>query len=184
MTVVRRVLVVEDDDAFAFGLEAFARARGGVVYRAATKAGAIDLLASIEVEVLLLDLALPDGSGAEIVEALASRPTYTHVIVITGSADPVTAFALAQAGVRRFITKPLDLGQLQRVWDQTLAEAPDLRPFVRACVGRHKLHDVEGFVRTQMTDEALAEARGNRRQASRLLGISRQLLQRILRIRD
>ena len=183
MMAVRRAVVVEDDDALASALGAFALGCAARVDRAATKAEALKLLAADDVDALLLDVALPDGSGVDLLPSLACRPIFPAVIAISGSADAVTAFALAQAGVRRFLTKPLDLRALEHAWDQALAEAPDLRPFIRACVGRRKLHDVESLVRREMTDEALAEGQGSRRKASALLGVSRQLLQGILRSR-
>lgn len=184
MDTVGRVLIVEDDDALAGALEAFASRRAATVQRAATKARALEILESADVDVLMLDIGLPDGSGDQLLAVLARKPVFTRVIAVSGSADPTTAFALAQAGVRRFVTKPLDLNQLERAWEQALKEAPDLRPFIRACVGRRKLHDLEGMVRDEMTAEAMAEGGGSRRKASSILGISRQLLQRILRQRD
>jgi DNA-binding NtrC family response regulator len=113
----------------------------------------------------------------------ARQPVFPRVIAISGCADADTAFHLAQTGVRCFISKPLDLGRLQQAWDMALHVPPDLRPFIRACVGQRRLHDLEEQVRRQMTDEALAAGGGSRHKASALLGISRQLLQNILRTR-
>jgi DNA-binding NtrC family response regulator len=104
--------------------------------------------------------------------------------VISGFADADTAFRLAQAGTRYFVTKPLDLAKLQEAWDRALMTTPDLTPFIRACIGRRRLHDLEAEVRRRMIDEALAVAHGSRHKASAMLGISRQLLQHILRARD
>ena len=184
MDRVGRVLIVEDDDALACALEAFASRRAASVQRAATKARALEILEAVDVDVLMLDIGLPDGSGDQLLGVLAQKPVFARVIAVSGSADPMTAFALAQAGVRRFVTKPLNLGELERAWEQALKEAPDLRPFIRACVGRRNLHELEGMVRDEMTAEAMAEGGGSRRKASSILGISRQLLQRILRQRD
>jgi len=184
MESVGRVLIVEDDDALARALETFASRRATTVHRAATKARALEILNEVDVDVLMLDIGLPDGSGEQLLAVLADKPVFTRVIAVSGSADPAIAFALAQAGVRRFVTKPLNLGELERAWDQALKEAPDLRPFIRASVGHRNLHELEGLVRDEMTSEAMAEGGGSRRKASSILGISRQLLQRILRQRD
>lgn len=181
---VGRVLIVEDDDALSRALESFASRRAATVYRAATMARALEILNDFDVDVVMLDIGLPDGSGEQLLGVLAERAIFTRVIAVSGSADPVIAFALAQAGVRRFVTKPLNLDELERAWDQALREAPDLRPFIRACVGHSNLHELEGLVRYEMTGEAMAACGGSRRKASSILGISRQLLQRILRQRD
>lgn len=184
MDSVGRVLIVEDDDALSCALASFASRRAGTVYRAATKAHALEILGEIDVDLLMLDIGLPDGSGEQLLAALVEKPVFTRVIAVSGSADPTVAFALAQAGVRRFVTKPLNLDELERAWDQTLKEPPNLRPFIRACVGHRNLHEIEGLVRNEMTSEAMAEGGGSRRKASSILGISRQLLQRILRQRN
>jgi DNA-binding NtrC family response regulator len=183
MGAIGRVLVVEDDEVLASALEAFARTRATVVQRAATKDDAVRLLTMAPADMILLDMALPDGSGRDVLAFAATQRTFPRVVVITGSADPETAFQLAQAGVRFFVRKPLSLGKLQRAWEQALL-APDMTPLIRACVGRRKLRELEGEVRQQMTDEALAVSHGSRHKASAVLGISRQLLQRILRTRS
>lgn len=177
------VMVVEDDPWLAGTLKAFLADRARVVYLAATKREAEQRLRSGPVDLALVDLALPDGSGLDLLELVWNLPAMPGVVVITGSASPETAFRLAQMGVRAFLTKPVRLDRLERVCRQVLEQPPDLRPFVRASVGHVDLRELEASVRTTMTDEALAVAGRSRRRASGLLGISRQLLQHILRER-
>jgi DNA-binding response OmpR family regulator len=181
---VKCALVVEDDPTLAAALSAFARPRAEAVHVARTHEEAERLIAALRFDMALVDLALPDGNGVALLERLWSQPAMPRVIVVSGSATPDTAFNLAQAGVRAFVPKPLALESLERAWDEALRRPPDLRPFVRASVGQVGLHAVEDVVRRSMTDEALALAESSRRRASSLLGISRQLLQHILRRRD
>jgi DNA-binding NtrC family response regulator len=178
-----RVLIVEDDDVLAGALEAFAKPRSSIVERAATKDEALRRLALAPADMILLDMALPDGSGHDVLAFAATQQAFPRVVVITGSTEPETAFQLAQAGVRFFVAKPLTLSKLERAWDRALL-APDIAPLIRASVGARKLHELESEVRRQMTDEALAVSHGSRHKASAVLGISRQLLQRILRTRS
>ena len=63
----------------------------------------------------------------------------------------------------------------------TCDEAYDFLPRVRGVVGERSLHEVEREVRATMVNEALTRAGGSRREAARLLKVSRQLLQHILR---
>jgi len=183
---VRRVnwaLVVEDDVRLASALGSFLAPRAARVQVATTRHEAQRLVREGRIEAALLDLALPDGSGSDLLDVLWAQPVMPHVIVISGSAAPDTAFLLAQRGVRSFVPKPLALERLERAWDEALGAAPDLRPWLRASVGRVDLRTMEDAVRRSMTDEALALARNSRRRASSMLGISRQLLQHILRRR-
>ena len=133
---------------------------------------------------LPLDIPAPDPSlHVDVVERAMTCAVAPTIVAISGSASPAVSFRLAQMGVRSFLAKPLRLEELERTIDDALARPPDLRPQVRAAVGRASIQDVEEQVRTIMVDEALARAGGNRRMAAKLLNISRQLLQHILRRR-
>jgi two-component system, response regulator RegA len=178
---VKTALIVEDNAPLAAALACFVAERAGRVEVTATKLEAQRCLRSTRVDVALIDLALPDGSGLELLDALWSQPAMPHVIVISGSATPEIAFRLALAGVRSFVAKPVTLEALGRVWDDVLTRSPDLRPFLRSSVGRVGLRAMEDAVRENMIEEALALADKSRRRAAGFLGISRQLLQHILR---
>jgi DNA-binding NtrC family response regulator len=178
---VKSVLVVEDDGPLAATLGAFAQSRADNVRVVHTTREARRVLAGGAIDVAVIDLALPDGSGLELLPALWGQAVMPRVIVISGSATPEIAFRLAQNGVRTFVAKPVGLADLERAWRDALGAVPDVRPFVRASVGMVTLAEMEENVRASMTEEALARARDNRRGASRLLGISRQVLQYILR---
>ena len=62
----------------------------------------------------------------------------------------------------------------------SLSAAPCL-PLIRQLVGHSPLSKVESEVRTLMVTEALARARGSRRAAAKMLAVSRQMLQHVLR---
>lgn len=181
---MRRVncgLIVEDESAMAAALGSFMESRADRVLMAGDLRQAERHLASARIDAAIVDLALPDGTGVKLLDHIFAQSVLPRVIVVTGSATPDTAFALAQVGVRGFVRKPFALEQLERVWEEAIGTAPDLRPLLRASVGRIGLHEMEASVRRSMTEEALAMARSSRRRASGILGISRQLLQHILR---
>ena len=181
MRQLKCALVIEDDQALADALGCFMSERADVVLVANSKERAEQLLTRHPVDAALVDLALPDGSGLDLLDLLWKRAPLPQVLVVSGSATPDTAFSLAQAGVRGFLSKPLDLEGLARAWEEVVSRPPDLGPLLRASVGRVSLRAMEDTVRQSMTDEALALAASSRRRASSLLGISRQLLQHILR---
>ena len=102
-------------------------------------------------------------------------------IAMSGVARPEQAFELATRGARAFLDKPVTVAEVEAALYDAAAEPPDIEPFVKALVGKRPVRDVEAQVRQTMVGEALAQARGSRRGAARLLRISRQLLQHILR---
>ena len=65
-------------------------------------------------DVILLDLILPDTSGADVLVTLASDPATNEipVIVVSSEAYPATIDQILACGVRRYLTKPLDLDKL------------------------------------------------------------------------
>ncbi len=111
----------------------------------------------------------------------AELPAAPVVIAMSGVAGPSESFRLAQLGVRNYLTKPLRLETLEFAINEALQSAPDLTPHVRAQVGHVPVRELERHVRRTMVDEALARADGSRRGAARLLFVSRQLLQHMLR---
>ncbi|HLT31105.1 MAG TPA: response regulator [Myxococcaceae bacterium] len=178
------LLIVEDSGRLANTLAEVLRPRVSRISIAPTLASARAVMASDPPSVVLLDVALPDGDSLSLMEDLRAIRPLPHVIAMSGSASPDQSFRLGQAGARAFLTKPLALDALEEVWTRTLAAPPDLEPHLRAQVGGAALHDLEGYVRATLVDEAMARSEGSVRGAARLLGISRQLLQQILRRKE
>ena len=83
--------------------------------------------------------------------------------------------------MRSFLPKPLNLAKLDAALDDAIAHAPDLRAQVRAAVGQRPIHELEEEIRLTMLNEALARAKGSRRGAAKLLDVSRQVIQHMLR---
>jgi CheY-like chemotaxis protein len=66
---------------------------------------AIHLLRSLLIEVILLDLSLPDGSGADGVTRLREEAPEIPIVVLTGSDDEGLAEACLRAGAEDFLSK-------------------------------------------------------------------------------
>jgi CheY-like chemotaxis protein len=84
----RRVLIVEDDEALRNSIALLLQAPDVEIVTAGTAAEALDLLASRSFDCLVMDLALPDASGFELLERIGSGEKYASppVIVYTGRA--------------------------------------------------------------------------------------------------
>jgi DNA-binding NarL/FixJ family response regulator len=128
----------------------------------------------------LLDLVLPDGDAFALLALLERRYPLPRIVAMSGVAGPEQSFRLAQLGVRAFLAKPFDTAALRAAVDDAVSARPDLRPHLRQVVGQRSLREVESEVRGTMLREALARG-GSRRAAARLLRISRQLVQHIIR---
>lgn len=107
-----RLLIIDDAEGLRDVL-AIKLAREG--YSVATAAGtrdASELLAQGGLDLILLDLRLPDGNGLE----LLSRLRETHsaldlpVIIISGLGDTNDVVKALEIGANDYVTKPFDLG--------------------------------------------------------------------------
>jgi len=178
---VERVLVIEDSRALVRSLQG-ALAETYPDVRACRSVGEAELaVADWWPDLVLLDVVLPDGGAHEVLDLLERRHPAPTVIAMSGAAAPAQSFLLATRGVRAYLDKPLRLDRLQAAIRRALEAAPDLLPVLRQTVGHKPLADVQTEVRAVMLDEALARSRGSRRGAARLLSMSRQLLQYLLR---
>jgi two-component system, response regulator RegA len=174
-------LVVEDDERLCAVIAEALASLGFVVRVVGSVKAARAALMEGPPDLLVLDVVLPDGRAVELLDVLQDLSPAPCVVAISGAAGPEEGFELAARGVRAYLKKPLNLEELQNGVTRALSEPPNLAPHVKSVVGRAPVHEVEQLVRDTMVQEALARGKGNRRQASRVLGISRQLLQHILR---
>ena len=84
---MRRVVIVEDDEAVAAGLTSaleFEDVEVRVVHQGSAALGAI---AAFNPDVVLIDVSLPDMSGVEVYTQIAAKWPHIGVIFSTGHAD-------------------------------------------------------------------------------------------------
>ncbi|MEV6298714.1 response regulator [Actinoplanes sp. NPDC051861] len=112
-----RILLVEDEELnrmlvkAVLSRAAVAEVRDAEVIDATTLAGARERLADTDVDLILLDLNLPDGDGLTLARELAAgtpppdRPR-PHVVAVTASVLPRDQKAALDAGCDDFLDKP------------------------------------------------------------------------------
>ncbi len=112
MTAAGLALVVDDDRGFALGLTRRGAAEGFEVVAAHTLAEARAQMALRAPDIVLADLRLPDGSGADLLDGLegASVP---ELVLITGHASVETAVDVLRRGAVDYLTKPVDFGRVK-----------------------------------------------------------------------
>jgi DNA-binding response OmpR family regulator len=120
------VLLVEDDE---LARDALARAlvrEGYLVLTAGTGHDAVGLMQtpSIPIDVVLLDIGLPDVSGADLLVRLREYLPYLPVVVCTGAASAAEVKKLHDLGVSRFFQKPVDMEELAAALRAALAPPP------------------------------------------------------------
>ncbi len=87
-------------------------AQGYRVLEAATGHQALDLLARETLEVVLLDLGLPDLDGLEVIRRLRASNATTPVIVLSSRGDERGKVDALELGADDYVTKPFGMGEL------------------------------------------------------------------------
>jgi DNA-binding response OmpR family regulator len=103
-----RILIVEDEDAIAAPLAEGLQREGFDVTRAATGAEA---LAAGEVDLVLLDLRLPDMDGFEVCRQLRARSD-VPIIMVTARGEEVDRVVGLELGADDYLVKPFGFREL------------------------------------------------------------------------
>ncbi|MEP6574516.1 MAG: response regulator, partial [Gemmatimonadota bacterium] len=118
----RSVLIVDDDVRNIFALTTFLERRQMRVLYAESGQEGIDLLeAHPEVEVVLMDIMMPEMDGYQTIQAIRRVPKFQKlpIIALTAKAMKGDRERCIEAGASDYIAKPVDIEQLMsmmRVW--------------------------------------------------------------------
>jgi signal transduction histidine kinase/ActR/RegA family two-component response regulator len=109
-----RVLLVEDHPTTREGTERILSGEGAAVVEAGDGRSALELLRRGGVDVLLLDMMLPDVDGREVLRAVQAErpPGLRGVLVLTGDLTPERLEEVKRLGADAFIGKPIDVAAL------------------------------------------------------------------------
>ena len=111
-----RVLVVEDDDDARDLIAHLLRREGYEVVPASGGLAALDLAREASVDVILLDVMMPEVDGLEVCRRLRRSPELASipVVLLTALDDMETRAAGMHLGVSEFLTKPIVKEELYR----------------------------------------------------------------------
>ena len=131
---VPRVVVVDDHALFRSGVRAELESHVEIVGDAASVAEAIDVIAAAEPDVVLLDVHLPDGTGGDVITAIAPEHPSIRFLALSVSDAAEDVIAVIRAGARGYVTKSISVDDLAdavlRVHDGDAVFSPRLAGFV------------------------------------------------------
>ncbi len=107
-------LIVDDDAEFLASLADLITLEGLTVHTAPSTERARAVLAANDVDLIIADLSLPDGSGIDLLRDAESLPD-CDVLIVSGHATVDSAIAALRHGALDYLTKPLDLSRLRAV---------------------------------------------------------------------
>ena len=115
-----RMLIVEDDEVMRLTLEEYFGQKGCVVYSAAEGGVALEILEKKLVDIVLLDLNLPDGSGLEFLQRMKAEDEELIVLIMTAYPDVRNAVRAMKEGAFDYIIKPFDLDEMDLTLERIL----------------------------------------------------------------
>jgi two-component system NtrC family response regulator len=130
------ILVVDDEEAQRKVLSGFLRKKGFQVIQAASATEAIAEARGRTVDLVLTDLRMPDRDGLALLEELRRLNPEIPVVMMTAFGTIQTAVAAMKRGAADYLTKPIDLEELEvlvaRVLERRalLSENAELRRLV------------------------------------------------------
>ena len=106
-----RVLVVEDEESIQQTLSAVLPPAGYSVYQVRSGKAALRKVRSVQPDLILLDLGLPDMDGKEVIRQLRTRPI-APIIVISVCDSESEKVTCLDTGAHDYLTKPFAIPEL------------------------------------------------------------------------
>ena len=106
-----KIMVVEDDASVRHLVTASLSAEDYAVITAATAKEAVQLAATQNPDMILLDLGLPDGEGVEVIGKIRLW-TETPILVISARDEDTDKIEALDAGADDYLTKPFSVAEL------------------------------------------------------------------------
>ncbi len=116
-----QILVVEDDEDLLFLYATMFARHGHTTLKALTVAEAIQFLESATVDVVVLDMNMPDAPGIRVVEWMRQDTRHAHTPIVVISANDQWYKLCGELGVEHFLTKPVSMQQILALLDELLA---------------------------------------------------------------
>ncbi|MGL4292619.1 MAG: sigma-54-dependent transcriptional regulator, partial [Bacteroidales bacterium] len=123
--MVHRILIVEDDPAFALMLRKWLEKNNFEPTISTNIARAKKEIETHSFSLILSDLRLPDGEGSSLPEWLKSQQKSIPIILLTGYADIQSAVTAIKNGAFDYLEKPVNPSLLKQKIEQALSMQRD-----------------------------------------------------------
>src|SRR5688500_5240577 len=129
-----RVVIVDDHALFRAGVRAELDGLVDVVGDAGSVGEAVASVLELEPDVVLLDVQMPDGGGAEVIRGVAPQRPAIQFLALSVSDAPDDVISIIRAGARGYVTKTISGPELadavRRVAGGDAVFSPRLAGFV------------------------------------------------------
>lgn len=107
------ILIIDDDESTRYSLSRMVKRMGHTSTSAATLREGIEKASSEEVDVVFLDVRMPDGTGIDVLPAIRRSASSPEVIIITGYGDPNGAELALKSGAWDYMEKGCSIKEMR-----------------------------------------------------------------------
>lgn len=122
MSVLRKVLVVDDDPVVGKSFDRVLSGKGYAVITAGNAQEALRKLDAEDYDVVYTDIKMPGMSGLEMAEQVKETRPWLPVVIVTGYGSPDNEARAEAAGVSGFLRKPLSPEMIEGSAQKALSE--------------------------------------------------------------
>ncbi|HIJ79802.1 MAG: sigma-54 dependent transcriptional regulator [Desulfobulbaceae bacterium] len=115
-----KVLLIDDSSDMLFSLSKTVKKEGFTVFTAASGAQALEILGSQIIDLIFLDIGLPDINGIDLISRIKKITGDPDIVMLTGMNDAKTAVEALKAGAIDYILKPFDLIEFKTILTRTM----------------------------------------------------------------
>jgi len=119
------ILVVDDDAGLLNMVKKSLGTDSWNILTASSGGEALNFISTTPIDLVLLDLKLPDYDGLEIFQRLIARDIDLPVVFITGNSSMDTAVQAMKLGAQDYIAKPFDLVEVRSIINRALQRHGD-----------------------------------------------------------
>lgn len=109
---MKRVMILDDDPDVRDVLKEIVDAYGFEPVVTTTAREAVSTMTRQRVDLIILDISMPEISGDQFLEFIRKKGAGTPVMVVSGHLDPEVRQKLETGGVRQIVMKPFEVAQI------------------------------------------------------------------------
>lgn len=128
-----KILYVEDDEEAREELTDVLKRRVGRVYTCENGRRGLEIYNEVSPDIIIADYYMPEMNGIEMIRSIHSQGKETAAIIISAVSEVDTILSAIDAGIHKYILKPVNVQELLDVLGQLAAELFERQK--RSCAG-------------------------------------------------
>jgi len=117
-----KILIVDDEETLRTLVKYELESRGFDTYDVATGQAALEYLAENPIDVVILDIKMPEMGGLEVLQRIKQEDLARKVIMLTGVGELKIARESLELGASDFMSKPFEMSNLLACINRVLME--------------------------------------------------------------